>query len=237
MKNIGIMCLPLLGLFACGDEEFTTTVSGKVVNFGSREPIEGAYVYLKDGVGSSGVVIVDGNTSSNKRSETLTNADGEFTVSLTGEHAAYLGVGKEGYQEFIVANEGAAVGVKSYGFGGNYENQVLELKAEAGFNPLFESTVPVLPTDSLIILFKDLRPDLPANQIKRRLNSGWNKLYIGQQASRFITTATLDELVAPATGDTYMPYQIAYTRNGQWETKIDSVYIKSFETFTDTIYY
>ena len=231
----------LLTLSSCMDDEFTTTVSGKVVNFGSREPVEGAYVYLKDGVGSSGPIIYDGNTSSDKRSEVLTDANGEFTVSLTGEHAAYLGVvGPEGYQEFIIAEGGAAVGVKSYGFGGNYENQVLELKAEAGFNPLFVNTILGQPTDSLIILYQDIRRDLPANQIKRRLNSGWNTLYVGQQASRFISADNPEELnkpVAPTTGDTYTPYQIAYTRNGQWVTKIDSVYIKSFETFTDTIYY
>ena len=87
----------LLCLASCGDEEFTTTVSGKVVNFGSREPIEGAYVYLKDGVGSSGPIIYDSNISSDKRSEVLTDANGEFTLSLTGEYEAFLSVGKEGY--------------------------------------------------------------------------------------------------------------------------------------------
>ena len=227
----------LLTLSSCMDDEFTTTVSGKVVNFGSREPIEGAYVYLKDGVGSSGVVIYDGNTSSSKRSEVLTDANGEFTVSLTGEYEAFLSVGKEGYQEFIVANEGAAVGIKSYGFGGSYENQVLELKAEAGFNPLFVNTVPGQLTDSLIIFTDYTKPDVPANQLKDWLNTGWNTLCVGEQNCRVVSTASLDEHVILTTGDTYRVYQIAYTRNGQWETKIDSVYIKSFETFTDTIYY
>lgn len=33
-------------------------------------------------------------------------SDGEFTVSLTGEYKAFLSVGKQGYQEFIVANQG-----------------------------------------------------------------------------------------------------------------------------------
>ena len=156
----------LLALLGCMDDEFTTTVSGKVVNFGSREPVEGACVYLKDGVGSSGVVIYEGNTSSDKRSEVLTDANGEFTVSLTGEYEAFLSVGKEGYQEFIVANEGAAVGIKSYGFGGSYENQVLELKAEAYFNPLFESKIPVQPSDSLAIIYEGTRRDLAADQLK-----------------------------------------------------------------------
>ena len=184
---VRIIVLPLLGLFACGDEEFTTTVSGKVVNFGSREPIEGAYVYLKDGVGSSGVVIVDGNTSSNKRSETLTNADGEFTVSLTGEHAAYLGVGKEGYQEFIVANEGAAVGVKSYGFGGNYENQVLELKAEAFFNGAFANSSLSSDQDTLNITL--LSYESLTSQMGLVVN---NNPYVGKGPFRFYNTGEVN---------------------------------------------
>ena len=233
-----VLSLVGLSLLACGDEEFTTTVSGQVINFGSREPIEGVSVYLKDGVGTSGFGI-DSKTSSDKRNETVTDANGEFTVSLTGEYEAFLALGKEGYQEYV--NEAAQQGIKSYGFGGNYENQVFELKAEAGFNPLFESTVPVQPTDSLVAIYQDTRPDLPADQLKNFTNSGWDYLYVGQQTSRFVSTVTPEELevrrVAPAVGDTYTPYQIAYTRNGRWETKIDSVYIKSLETYTETIYY
>ena len=129
------------------------------------------------------------------------------------------------------------MGIKSYGFGGTYESQVLELKAKAGFNPLFVNTVPVQPTDSLIIFTDYTKPDVPANQLKDWLNTGWNTLCVGEQTCRVVSTASLDERVILTTGDTYRVYQIAYTRNGQWETKIDSVYIKSFETFTDTIYY
>ena len=181
-RIVSIAILPLLlSLSACMDEEFTTTVSGKVINFGSREPVEGAYVYLKDGVGASGVVIYESNTSSDKCSETYTDANGEFSVSLTGEHVAYLGVvGPEGYQEFIIAQEGAAVGVKSYGYGGSFENQVLELKAQAGFNPLFVSRVPIITTDSLIIFFVYTKPDVPPNELKDWLHTGWNTLCIGQ---------------------------------------------------------
>jgi len=38
-------------------------------------------------------------------------------------------------------------------------------------------------------------------------------------------------------GDFFNPYWIKYQIDGQWKEKIDSVYVKSFETFTDTIYY
>jgi hypothetical protein len=38
-------------------------------------------------------------------------------------------------------------------------------------------------------------------------------------------------------GDLYYRYGINYTKNGVWHVKVDSVYVKAFETFTDTIYY
>ena len=237
-----IISLPLLlvGLLACTqDEEFTTHVSGKVVNRFSQEPIKGAYIYLKDGVGASGGFTIDTETSSDKRSEGYTDINGEFALEITGEFQPALGISKEGYEFDPNWNDGVGVGIKLYSQGGDYENQVLEMQARAGFNPVFKSIEPVTSTDSLIILFQDSRPDLPANKVKNRLNTGWSRLYIGQQTSRFISVDTpeLEKLIAPTTGDTYTDYQIAYTRNSQWESKIDSVYIKSLEVYTDTIYY
>ena len=45
----------LVSLVSCTTgNEFTTRVLGKVVNRYTEEPIEGAFVYLKDGVGASG---------------------------------------------------------------------------------------------------------------------------------------------------------------------------------------
>jgi hypothetical protein len=40
-----------------------------------------------------------------------------------------------------------------------------------------------------------------------------------------------------ADGDFYYPYWMKYQIRGVWQQKIDSVFIKSFTTYTDTIYY
>jgi hypothetical protein len=41
-----------------------------------------------------------------------------------------------------------------------------------------------------------------------------------------------------ARGDLYYPYGIIWQEHGIWQKgKIDSVFIKSFETYRDTIYY
>ena len=252
MIRMTVLPVLLVGLLACDShEEFDTQISGKVVNRFTQEPIEGAWVTLEDGIGSSGGFSIDNQTSSGKNSETYTDADGEFSIKLTGEYQPALGVSKEGYEFDPDWTDGVGVGVKLYGYGGNYENQLLEMEAYAGFN-LFVSTVPVNSIDSLVIITSTISPEMLASEVKNMTHVGWNRLYVGgnrvsmsesvlhlpvQQEIRFVPGATAEEFSKLTTGDTYTSYQIAYTRNGQWETKIDSVYIKSLEVYTDTIYY
>ena len=224
---IYLLTLPtLLGLSSCQDEEFTTSVSGKVVNHYTQEPIEGAYIYLKDGVGSSGVVIYDGNTSSDKRSEGHTDASGEFSLALTGEYPAYLGVSKEGYHEF----EADGVGIKSYGRnGGTFENQIIELDAEAYFNGTFANSGASPDNDTLIVTLLSYESLASMMALVSDANP-----YIGEGPFLFCPHCSDGKLVV---GDRYLRFKLEFNRDGQKQTKIDSVYIKSFETFTDTIYY
>ena len=239
IRTAALPFLLLTGLFSCNsdlDEAHTTRVSGKVVNRFTQEPIEGAKVSLIDGIGVTSPFDV-GSNSSDEKTNGLTDANGEFSLELTGEHEAFLAVGKEHYTFDPNWNDGVSVGVKSYGYGGSYENQVLEMQGAAGFNPLFVSTVPVNPTDSLVVLFEYIKPGIPASRVKAWLSDSWSELCIGQQSCRLVPTFPLEEFVAPMTGDTYAEYQTAYTRNGKWETKIGRVYVKSLEVYTDTIYY
>lgn len=208
------------------DEEFTTRVSGKVVNRFSQEPIEGAYIYLKDGVGASGGFTIDTETSSDKRSEMYTDANGEFSLELTGEYSAYLGVGKEGYHEF----EADGAGIKSYGRnGGNFENQTIELKAEAYFNGTFANSGVFSDNDTLIVTLLSYESLTSIMALVSDANP-----YVGEGPLLFCPHCNDGKL---AEGDRYLRFKLDYTRNERWQTKIDSVYIKSFETYTDTIYY
>ena len=217
-----------LCLFACGDEEFTTTVSGKVINFGSKEPIEGVEVYLKDGIGSS-FFGVDGNTSSDKRNETVTDENGEFTVTLTGSYEAALSMGKEGYEFDPDWNDGVSVGVRGYGYGGgNYENQVFELKAEAYFRGVFENSGASSDQDTLNITLLSYKSLTSVMALVADENP-----FVGKGPFQFYGPSDKKRVV----GDRYLRFKLEFTRDGVWQTKIDSVYIKSFETFADTIYY
>ena len=160
IRTVVLPFLLMTGLFSCSpdlDEAHTTRVSGKVVNRFTQEPIEGAKVSLLDGIGVTTPFDVSSNAS-DKRTDGLTDANGEFSLELTGEYEAFLAVGKKDYTFDPDWNDGTSEGVKSYGYGGSYEDQVLEMQGAAGFNPLFVSTVPVQPTDTLVIILNGSRP-------------------------------------------------------------------------------
>ena len=77
---------------------YHTIVEGKVINWGSKQPIDSVLVVLSDGISSGGGWVNLGNnggTSSNKKNSVYTNKLGEFKVELTGEHQAILSLGKK----------------------------------------------------------------------------------------------------------------------------------------------
>jgi hypothetical protein len=99
MKNIlivlSILLITLIS-FSCGKKKSQTTiVSGKVINFGSRAPVEGVLVILQDGVDASNGSVIDGKTSSDKKNTAYTNSNGEFRVELKGEYQPFLGLKKK----------------------------------------------------------------------------------------------------------------------------------------------
>ena len=86
MKTTIIYILILTLIISCTSdpEPKTTIVSGIVINKGSRKPIEGIEVGIKDGVGASGFTLINSQTSSGGIAEFITNIKGEFVVEITG---------------------------------------------------------------------------------------------------------------------------------------------------------
>lgn len=224
MRPLHITCILLssfiiLSFCSCRKKnKYHTVVKGKVINHGSKAPIEGVEVILQDGVNDPGLM-EPGGTSSDKKSVSYTDANGAFSVELKGEHLAYIGMRKEGYV-FEYSNGGSVVGIKAYPEG-IHENQVLEMKAEAFFDGYFQSLTP-LSVDTLIA-------DPLSNETLN--TTGFKKTFYGVGPHKWRNTPYL------VIGDMFLKIKLDYTRNGQWESRIDSVYIKSLETYTDTIYY
>jgi hypothetical protein len=134
MKHIIILFLLLVA--GCKkDDKPTTTVEGKVINAGSKEPVEGVLVTLHDGISSGGGIFPTSTVGSGNTQTTYTKNDGSFKVSIRGDNP-FLWLTKEGYH-FDVLDGGALQSVKEYLSGKDYKNEVLGILAIAYFNPTF----------------------------------------------------------------------------------------------------
>jgi hypothetical protein len=222
MKNIltvlSISLLCLVG-FSCGKKKYHTVISGKVINYGSKAPIDSVLVVLQDGVSSSGSII-DGNTSSDSKDMVYTNNNGEFRVELKGEHHPYLWWSKKKHERYD-PEYGREIKPYSEGI---YENEILELQADAFFDGKFKIDQG-LPEDTLNVKILVIGFGLGYY-----IENGFKRNCDGTRYCGFTIPLTLP-------GHTYYVYDVNYKKNGLWYHKLDSIYIKSFETFKDTIYF
>ncbi len=217
-----ILLSGMLFISACEKKDRTTIVSGKVINAGSKQPIDSVKVSLLDGVSTAGEII-PGNTTSGKKNIAYTDKEGKFRVEITGDYEPFLSLSKQDYE---APQGGLVIGVE---WGNDNAYKVYEMKANAWFNPV---VAPRSEFSSGIIcpavynqyygceceyLLKSL-PETPMKVFDRKDllgNFGWSQYG----------------------GDTYQLYKIEVNRNGVKQIIIDSVYIKSLETYTDTIYF
>ena len=217
--NILIICL-----FASCSKEETTIVSGQVINTGSKEPIEGATVTLQDGISSAGGLI-EGNTSSGKSASTQTDANGRFSLQITGEHAPALSAGKGDnhrqvkYNGEYIDGGGAAIGVNK---GTKNEDVTIELEADAYFYGNFFNVELGNEYDSLKVYF---------------LRDSYSRSGFDYDFSNYDTQEKKAKYDYLCGGHQYLKMELTYLRNGAEEIKIDSVFIESGETFTGTVYY
>jgi hypothetical protein len=222
-KLILIFIIMLLITTNCKKEQTTphTKISGHVYSTGSGKPIEGVKIYMYDGIGHSGgmVDLGGGNTGgSSRRDSTVTDANGYFHIELDGEEPV-LYLFKQGYSfEYIV--DGAVIGIIPL-YTGESKNLEFEMDAWANFNPWFKGSKS-LPYDT--ILFDVLS--------KSGIKEGWLSTFYGNGPHKF---SSFDGY--PTKGDKYKAYWLKYQINGIWHERVDSVYIPSFTTYTDTIYY
>lgn len=200
---------------SCDEKMHTTIVSGKVINAGSKQPIDSVLVTLLDGVSTAGEFI-PGNTTSGLKNVAYTDKEGNFRVEITGEYNAYLALSKARYE---APNGGLITSVSE----GLHENMVYEMKAYSYFNPLIVPINPVSYSKFCPAYFSAYLSDY-------NCESGW-EASLGNSPEHPYSIGFL------TFGDMFQIYKIEFSRNNVDYTIIDSVFIKSFETFSDTIYY
>ena len=233
MKLKVILLMIIVTILSCKKKEGDYIVEGKIINAGNKEPIDSVSITLRGGYPYNSGPFLQGmndDPANDNYASTYTDKNGYFKLIIEDERQAYITWYKEGYNHGIVTKNGKelynnndVVSISPYG---KYF-VIIEYEAECSFFPIFKKLENNSIDDTLNIYL-----DTHYRRIPREFPLAYAEQYIG------ISPFNYDNPRAYTfKGDTYIYYKLKYTDNGEWHTKIDSVYVKSFETYTDTIYY
>ena len=225
MKNLAYVIILMVCFVNCNKEKYSCTVTGKVINYGNQKGIAGATVFLEDGVGAYDPII-NSSSSSGKYVTATTDSNGFFSISLKGEYSPFISAFKQRYHRPDYGPiEGIATGTTN-----NYMiNLVSYANCEFTIKPLF---VP-LPTDYLAYNYSPMSYDYSIRKSEVDTTIGMpepeyiNAINFNTQKIKYDSTIVI--------GDRYCCYRIRYTKNSKSYNLIDSVYIKSFETYKGVI--
>lgn len=217
MKDLRIRFLfyvLFFSLTACKDDFYT--MKGKVVDAGNGLPIENVRLVLHGGISRRTPFlkdVVDDNYSGNNDTA-YTNEKGEFELQVREDsRLASLQIDKKEYFEFQEISENTILGY-----------------AECGFNPVLIKKGENKSTDTLLVYFqtKYWRTDEKVVPF----NSNYSFKFVGESPFKPDTRFSVN-----CYGNSYVYYKfVSIDKTGRKEL-IDSVFIKSFETVTDTLYY
>ncbi len=188
-------------------------MSGRVIDFGTGEPIENVQIYVQDGFTGSGPILNHDDIGENE-ALTYTDENGEFFVEIKAENNPVLYPSKP--SEYWNYNEGGLVqSGEIFTKGENHKNIEVILRGLAYLNLRFESQTTL--EDSFIVKSYRDYPNLDTRN--HRVGTSFN--YEGKLAI----------------GNHHYTYDFRYKRDGIWTSILDSIYIPLGETRGDTIYY
>ncbi|HRS19843.1 MAG TPA: hypothetical protein P5243_10085 [Bacteroidales bacterium] len=232
MRSI-ILCISVLFLIcatSCRNKKGDFEITGTIINAGSKKPIDSVMVILFGGNPSStGIGAVDDlndNPPNGNNDTTYTDKDGYFSVKIKKESYSFIGIYKEGYRSPTYYTGNKVRGDNHFTVPGEYKVRI-EYVAECSFYPIFMKIGNNSDIDTLRVFL-----DTEYKNFPRNFPLAYAEKYVGISPFTYLNSRAYGFV-----GDTYVYYKLEYTDNGTWKTKIDSVYIKSFETYTDTIYY
>ena len=107
------------------------------------------------------------------------------------------------------------------------------MKAKAYFNPIFKAKNGASTTDTLILEILTHNRSLSEIEAGDLYGiTGRGKTFTGLGPFRYSDTYPYLSV-----GDTYLPFRLTTKQQGVRKIRLDSVFIKSLETFKDTIFY
>lgn len=216
--------LIFLLILSCKKTNKITLIEGIIVESGNKQPLDSVTVHIQDGIGSGEFGPTTGN---GQNFYTITNKDGHFSIKVEGEAPA-LEITKSNYS-WEYSTGGSSQRFKFYTAGQTYKNEYFEMNAEAKFQPILKS----IDISTILDTVKFLDGIFyPLNADFEQYGSSTSGKFYGKGPFKLY-----EYLAMPAIGDKYRYFKIGLWRNGIARVRIDSVFVKSFTTFTDTIYY
>jgi hypothetical protein len=217
---------------------------GKVVNAGSKKPIDSVRVVLHGGFPYRNFLAPDlhDNPPTGNNDTTYTNENGRFKVAVYNESTVFLSWYKKGYHDGTIIREESDS--KGYANADNSFFQpcdreiTIEYEADCSFYPTFIKINKNSANDTLKLYVDNtyyalaLYDDDPRKASEPYFAKDPNQVFIGKSPHEFDKYSS-----SYYAGDTYVYYKLEFTNNGTWDTIIDSIFVKSFTTYEDTIYY
>ncbi len=225
-KVILLIAISIISSCKNKDELYLFEARGRVTNKVTGEPIEGVKITLENGSAESWF-----GSSSNPevKAVTYTDANGFYEIKINANHNhAFLYPSKQAYEFNYKRTEtsGSTDGFRYV----NRGSQEIDMQMDgiAYFNsPFYKTSAPQKDQDSLKITL------LSYESIGEQYY-WYNQFYKGKGA--FLITYPDKDVLSK--GDRYLRYKLEFTKDGVWQTKIDSVFLPtSLEVYRDTIYY
>jgi len=219
MKKNMILIFAMITIFGSCKKEFEVHITGSVLDIATNEPIDSVEVKVIDG-SWHGSGIVGGFEPTGKEQTVYTNENGEFVIDLIGEETCYVYLKKTDRTGLIIYDD-----AQEKAYAASYDSKVdknltLYMQANRYFDVDFKKNEPCSSTDSLIVT------PIP-----------YKKGYINKYEKRIFTGCGFNYFMQEVISGMYFHYKMDYTKNGVWKSKIDSVFIESFKSYSDTIYY
>jgi hypothetical protein len=202
-----------------------TIAEGYVIHSGTKIPLDIVRVSIWNGMPCSDPLGCDeSKKEEHYYNTTYTNSEGFFHIEIDGREPVMFLYKKDYSFEFNI--QGAVIGIIPLNEGEN-KNLRFEMDAKAFFKPSA-----IYCRDCSL---NDTTWYGAGNTVNPPIHPAADGFYLGKGPNEI--NYSKGDNGWPSKGDKFNYYWFYYQINGIWRGKVDSVYIKSFTTYTDTIYY
>jgi hypothetical protein len=226
MKKLYFLFIFGVIISCCKKEEIKpalphTIAEGYVIHSGTKMPLDSVRVSIWNGMPCSDPLgCNDGSIEKHFYDTTYTNSKGFFHIEIDG-HEPIMFLYKKDYS-FEYNVQGAVIGIIPLLEGENLD-LLFEMDAPAHFKPCCFIGLNCLDSDTTFYGEGSI------------INPPSFPYYLGKGPHILTYRSIPDGWLVK--GDKYSYFWFKYQINGVWNSKIDSVYIKSFTSYTDTLYY